>query len=183
MKKIFFSLLVLFSVSLSFAQVYQVFSMHMVRVEGDLEAFEKVQSIYMQKVAQNAVENGDIAFWAFLKRVTMDNIDNEERMNYLFVQSNNGIDELFSEKNSWWNNASKVLSKSEQAKVEELSKGFKWTKDARLVFQDEVSIAKGLGKIIQFNFARPKDLNGFIAENQSLWKKPFRIKHGKNGYG
>ncbi|MGB2153597.1 MAG: hypothetical protein ACPHVX_06550, partial [Flavobacteriaceae bacterium] len=103
-------------------------------------------------------------------RVTMDNIDNEERMNYLFVQSNNGIDELFSEKNSWWNNASKVLSKSEQAKVEELSKGFKWTKDARLVFQDEVSIAKGLGKIIQFNFARPKDLNGFIA-----WDTPFVV--------
>jgi hypothetical protein len=181
MKKIFFSFLVLFSVSLSFAQAYQVFSMHMVRVEGDLEAFEKVQSIYMQKVAQNAVENGDIAFWAFLKRVTMDNIDNEERMNYLFVQSNNGIDELFSEKNSWWNNASKVLSKSEQAKVEELSKGFKWTKDARLVFQDEVSIAKGLGKIIQFNFARPKDLNGFIAENQSLWKNHFDSNMEKMG--
>ena len=70
MKKIFFSFLVLFSVSLSYAQVYQVFSMHMVRVEGDLKAFEKVQSIYMQKVAQNAVENGDIAFWAFLKNPT-----------------------------------------------------------------------------------------------------------------
>ena len=35
--------------------------------------------MYMQKVAQNAVENGDIAFWAFLRRVTMDNIDDEKK--------------------------------------------------------------------------------------------------------
>ena len=33
---------------------YQTYSMHFVRIEGDLEAFEKVQKMYMQKVAQNA---------------------------------------------------------------------------------------------------------------------------------
>ena len=86
MKKLL-SLILLFS-TFAGAQVYQTFSMHFVRVEGDLEAFEKVQTMYMQKVAQNAVEKDDIAFWAFLKRVRMDNIDDEEIMNYLFVQSN-----------------------------------------------------------------------------------------------
>ena len=44
--------------------------MHAVRVEGDLEAFEKVQSLYMAKVAQNAVDKIDIAFWAFKKIYT-----------------------------------------------------------------------------------------------------------------
>ena len=39
----------------------------------------------MQKVAQNAVDKGDIAFWAFLKRYTVDNVDDEKRWNYLFV--------------------------------------------------------------------------------------------------
>ena len=87
-------------------------------MEGDLQAFEKVQSMYMQKVAQNAVENGDIAFWAFLRRVTMDNIDDENRKNYLFVQSNKNITAMLSDKNSWWENASKVLSKEEQEIVD-----------------------------------------------------------------
>ena len=63
MKKLL-SLIVLFSTFAS-AQVYQTFSMHFVRVEGDLEAFEKVQSIYMHKVAQDAVEKGDILFGRF----------------------------------------------------------------------------------------------------------------------
>ena len=98
MKKLL-SLIVLISTFAS-AQVYQTFSMHFVRVEGDLEAFEKVQSIYMHKVAQDAVEKGDISFWAFLKRIGMDNIDDEKKKNYLFVQSNRDITAMLSDKNS-----------------------------------------------------------------------------------
>ena len=52
MKKLL-SLILLFS-TFAGAQVYQTFSMHLVRIEGDLEAFEKVQTMYMQKVAQEA---------------------------------------------------------------------------------------------------------------------------------
>ena len=98
MKKTLFTLIALISVSVN-AQVYQSFTMHFVRVEGDVESFEKVESIYMQKVAQAAVQKGDIAFWAFLKRYAVDNIDDEERWNYLFVQSNKDVPSLLSEKN------------------------------------------------------------------------------------
>jgi len=180
MKKILFILIILLSFGIN-AQVYQTFSMHAVRIEGDLEAFEKVQSIYMKKVAQKAVDNGDIAFWAFLKRYTVDAIDNEERYNYLFVQSNKDIAAMLSEKNSWWNNASKVLSKDELEMVEALSGNFTWTEDTRHIFVDEVSIEKGLGKVIQFNFARPKNLAGFISENKVLWKKHFTMNMDKMG--
>ena len=177
MKKILL-LLTLVS-SFTSAQVYQTFSMHFVRVDGDLQAFEKVQSMYMQKVAQNAVEKGDIAFWAFLRRVTMDNIDDEKRKNYLFVQSNKNITAMLSDKNSWWENASKVLSKEEQEIVAALDKSYTWVEDGRHIFVDEVSIAKGLGNFIQFNFARPKNLNGFISENQTLWKNFFTANMDK----
>jgi len=61
MKKLFTLLLLFVSISLS-AQASQIYSMHFVRVEGDLEAFETVQKTYMQKVAQNAVNKGDISF-------------------------------------------------------------------------------------------------------------------------
>ena len=180
MRKFLFTLVALISVSVS-AQVYQSFTMHFVRIEGDVESFEKVESIYMQKVAQAAVQKGDIAFWAFLKRYTVDNIDDEERWNYLFVQSNKDVPSLLSDKNSWWSNAPDVLSKEELEMVQALQKNYTMVKDSRHIFVDEVSIARGLGGAIQFNFARPKNLNGFIAENQSLWKNHFSKNMDKMG--
>ena len=44
--------------------------MHFVQVEGDLSAFEEREKL-MQKVAQDAVDRGDISFWAFLKFVSI----------------------------------------------------------------------------------------------------------------
>jgi hypothetical protein len=73
------------------------------------------------------------------------------------------------------------LTEEEQNMVEALSGNFSWTKDSRHIFVDEVSIAKGLGKVIQFNFARPKNLNGFISENKTLWKKHFNSNMLKMG--
>ena len=180
MKKLFTLLLLFVSISLS-AQAYQTYSMHFVRVEGDIDAFEEVQKMYMQKVAQNAVNKGDISFWAFLKRVTMDNIDDEERKNYLFVQSNSDVEAILSARNQWWNNASSLLTKEEQAIVGELSSKFTWTSDSRHIFKDEISVVKGLGTHIQFNFASPDNLNGFIAENKSLWKNYFSKNMTKMG--
>ena len=61
MKKL---LLALF-LSLNFIGISQdktIFSIHIVKVDGDLEAFEKVQKNYMQRVAKAAVEKGDIGF-------------------------------------------------------------------------------------------------------------------------
>ena len=172
MKNLLYTTILLFSISIN-AQVYQTFSMHFVKVEGDLEAFETVQSEYMQKVAQNAVNKGDIAFWAFLKRHTWDGINDEDRWNYLFVQSNSNVSAILSPKKSRWNNASNVLSKEEQAIVQALNSKYSWTADSRHIFEDEVSIAVGLGTHIQFNFAKPKNLSGFISENKTLWKNYF----------
>ena len=180
MKKVLLVLIALTSMGLH-AQVYQTFTMHFVRIEGDVESFEKVESIYMQKVAQNAVDKGDIAFWAFLKLYTVDNLDDEERWNYLFVQSNTDVSAVLSEKNNWWTNAPNVLSESEQELVSALSKNYTMVEDSRHIFVDEGSIAKGLGGAIQFNFARPKDLNGFIAENKTLWKSHFTKNMDKLG--
>ena len=155
------------------AQEYGVYSMHFVRIEGNTENFEKVQSMYMQKVAKQAAEKGEISFWAFLKHVPMDNIDDEERYNYVFIQSMASIEAMLSEKNNWWNQADSVLSSEEQAIVSALSATHTWTADSRHIYLDEGSIAKGLGGFIQFNFARPENVEGFIQENLTLWKPYF----------
>ncbi|MBT5507209.1 MAG: hypothetical protein HOK17_08745 [Flammeovirgaceae bacterium] len=173
MRQLFISMVLALSTYMIQAQEYGVYSMHFVRIEGNTADFEKVQSMYMQKVAKEATEKGDISFWAFLKRVTMDNIDDEERYNYVFVQSNTSIEAMLSEKNNWWNDAPEVLSAEEQALVSALNATHTWTADSRHIYLDEGSIAKGLGGFIQFNFARPANVDGFIQENLTLWKPYF----------
>ena len=84
MRNLFNSIILFLSAYTIQAQEYGVYSMHFVRIEGDTENFEKVQALYMKKVAKQAAEKGDISFWAFLKHVPMDNINDEERYNYLF---------------------------------------------------------------------------------------------------
>ncbi|MDB4291569.1 hypothetical protein N9922_05090 [Cyclobacteriaceae bacterium] len=173
MRKLFISTVLALSTYMIQAQEYGVYSMHFVRIEGNTDDFEKVQSMYMQKVAKQAAEKGDITFWAFLKHVAMDNIDDEERYNYVFVQSNASIEAMLSEKNNWWNHAAGVLNTEEQALVSALSATHTWTADSRHIYLDEGSIAKGLGGFIQFNFARPENVEGFIQENLTLWKPYF----------
>ena len=55
----------------------------------------------MKKVAKQAAEKGNISFWAFLKHVPMNNINDGERYNYLFVHSTVNIEVRLSDKNSW----------------------------------------------------------------------------------
>jgi len=153
----------------------KVFSLHAVRVEGNIAAFEKVQALD-HKVAQDAVNKGDIAFWAALKVEKFDAFDDEKGYNYVFVQWANSVDELLSTKSAWWNNKSKVLSAAEQEELKTLSATFTWTKDTRDVFVAEDMLNGSGGDYVQFNFGRPANISGFIAENKALWK-PFYEKN------
>ena len=96
-----------------------------------------------------------LSFGGFLWRVTIDNINDEERKNYFFVQSNTDIAAILRVKNEWWKNASSIFSKEEQAIVVTLSSKFTSVSDLRHIFQDEVSVIKGIGSHVKFNFASP----------------------------
>ena len=109
---------------ISFSQNEQIVTMHAVLIEGDLKAFEEVETMYMQKVAQKATERGDISAWNFLKALQFDSLNDESNFNYLFVQGNSSIEKTLDPKNSWWNLASEVLSLDEQKRVEELRSKF-----------------------------------------------------------
>ena len=56
MRKLFISMVLVLSTYMIQAQEYGVYSMHFVRIEGNTADFEKVQSMYMQKVAKEATE-------------------------------------------------------------------------------------------------------------------------------
>lgn len=174
MKKILLMVAVVLT-SVAYVNAQKVFSIHAVRVEGNIAAFEKSQALDA-KVAQDAVNKGDVGFWAALKVEKFDAFDDEKGYNYVFVQWANSIDDLLSTKSAWWNNKSKVLSAAEQEELKTLSATFTWTKDARDVFVAEDGVSGTGGDYVQFNFGRPANVSGFIAENKALWK-PFYEKN------
>ena len=183
MKKII-SLLAIVLISIHVAHAQRVYSIHSVRVEGNLQNFEKAQMM-QSKVAQAAVNSGDMAGWILLQVVQMDGVDDENGFNYVFAQSANNIDQLLDPKFAWWNNNAKVLSKSEQDELALLTTSFKWTKDERNVFVTEDNLP-GSGEYVQFNFGRPANMTGFVAENKALWKPFFKdnmAKFNMDGWG
>ena len=178
MKKLFFTITVLFSLFIS-AQEGAIVTMHAVLVEGDLAAFEKVESDYMQKVAQHAAEKGDILAWNLLKAVRQDGVNDEEQYNYMFVQSNKTVEDILDPKNMFWNLAEDVLNAEEMADLNALRGKFTWTKDVHVIYRVESGLwfpsnsAGYTDAVIQFNFARQKDKSGFLEENASIWKSFF----------
>ena len=182
MKKLFFTITVSFSLLIN-AQEGAIITMHAALVEGDLNAFEKVESVYMKKVAQHAADRGYILAWNLLKAVRLDGVNDEEQFNYMFVQSNKSVQDILDPKNMFWNLAEDVLSAEELSDLNNLRSKYTWTKDIHVVYR----IESGLwfpsdpdaykDAVIQFNFAKPKDKTGFIAENSSLWK-PFFAANG-----
>lgn len=180
MKKIL-SILAIVLISIHVAQAQRVFSIHAVRMEGNVQNFEKAQKI-QSKVAQAAVNSGDISGWIFLQTVKIDGLDDENGFNYVFAQSANSIDQLLDPKFMWWNNNAKVLSKAEQDDLALLNTSFKLTKDELNVFVTEDDLP-GAGEYVQFNFGRPANITGFVAENKALWKPFFKDNMAKLNMG
>ena len=105
MKKI---LLVLLLLSISYSNG-QVFYMDLMRVESaDQTQFENVQLNHYQKVAQDAVDKGNLINWVMLRKVS--GIGNYEGPNYIFVNGFQKIENI-TEDELWYtpNNTRKVL--------------------------------------------------------------------------
>jgi hypothetical protein len=111
MKKIILIIAVLFTVQITNAQ--RVFTLHAVKIEGNTDAFEKVETELNAKVAQEAVNKGDILYWGLFKVTKFNSGDIPGDYNYVWVQWANSIDDLLSQKSNWWNNSDKVLTPAE----------------------------------------------------------------------
>jgi hypothetical protein len=176
MKKIILIITVLFTVQLTNAQ--RVYSLHAVKIEGNTEAFEKVETEINAKVAQDAVNKGDVLYWGLFKVNKFNNSFEPGEYNYVWVQWANSIDDLLSAKSSWWNNSSKVLTPEELDQRKTLSSTYKGVKDERNIFvvEDDAYDNNINKEYYQFNFGRPANVASFIEENKTLWK-PFFVKN------
>jgi hypothetical protein len=175
MKKLILLIAVLCTVQIANAQ--RVFALHAVRIEGNLEAFEKAETEFNAKVAQEAVNKGDILYWSLSKVQKLNQLDSPGEYNYVFAQWANNIDELLSAKSAWWNYADKVLTPAEIEQRNKLGASYKWVKDERNIYvAEDEAYDPGNATYVQFNFGRPANVSGFIAENKALWK-PFYVKN------
>ena len=96
------TLLLVFSFSFS-----QVYTLHGVKVLPDnQEMFEKIETKYVSKVAQDAVDKGKMLSWGLLK--INQGIGESEGYNYIFVNSFKDIEQMDQNAN-WCSNTEKVL--------------------------------------------------------------------------
>ncbi len=176
MKKVILIIAVLCTVQITYAQ--RVFSLHAVRIEGNTAAFEKAEAEINAKVAQDAVNKGDILYWGLFKVNKFNSGYDSGEYNYVWVQWSNSIDDLLSAKTNWWNNSDKVLTPAEIEQRKKLSASYKGVKDERNIFvvEDEAYDDNLNAAYYQLNFGRPASVSGFIQENKALWK-PFFEKN------
>jgi hypothetical protein len=176
MKKYILIIAVLCTVQITNAQ--RVFSLHAVRVEGNTAAFEKAETEINAKVAQEAVNKGDILYWGLFKVNKFNSGFDSGEYNYVWVQWSNSIDDLLSAKTNWWNNSDKVLTLAEIEQRKKLGATYKGVKDERNIFvvEGEAYDNNGYPAYYQLNFGRPASVSGFIQENKALWK-PFFEKN------
>ena len=84
----------------------QVISFHPVKVSPELlDSFLDVETNHMKKIAQDAVEKGDLVGWRLLELFNPSSDD----YNYMFVNIYKDFDAATSPKALWWNNAEQVL--------------------------------------------------------------------------
>lgn len=158
MRKLLF-LSLLFAVTLVSAQ--EIFNAHYRHVTPENVAeFEKLEANYWQTIAQKAVDAGEIEYWVLLRRVnTIGLLETEPT--HMFVTGYASPEKAFDTPAAWWSKGdqSKATSSISKAVIHQF-----WKTEDRI---------PGAGKYVIFNYATPKNLDGFIKENTALWKPYF----------
>ncbi|MGC6422014.1 MAG: hypothetical protein ACON47_04775 [Flavobacteriaceae bacterium] len=164
MKKLCILGLLLFSSSIQ-AQYYYI--MYVSVAQEDVAEFERKETQYWAKVAQNNIDKGQQTLWALMKKV---GTAGTNEVNYAFV---NGFPTLEAMANPQWDAA--ALDGMDPA---DAASPYRTYEIHNYKILDNID-GEG-GKYWVFNYARPKNLSGFIAENQKMWK-PFHQKAIRSG--
>ena len=106
MKKL---LLFSFLFAATFVSAQEIFNAHYRHVEAENVAeFEKLESEYWQKIAQKAVDAGEIEYWVLLRRVNTIGLA-ETEPTHVFITGYASPEKAFDAPTSWW-------SKGDQSK-------------------------------------------------------------------
>ena len=170
MKKFLLLLVLLVSSSIS----SQIFVFHPVQVPGDqIETFEKIQTEYVQKIAQDAVDNGNLGAWALLKAFNA----TEDDYNYLWVHLYQDVDQVV-DKFSWWSNSEDVLG----IKPDILYGDIDAKADRRYFYKMEMAIPNSdQGEWVILNFGNPDNVEQFLKDSEKIVMPHFKRMIPKSG--
>ena len=166
---------ILFIFLLTFYSVSsQIAVFHPVQVPGDqIETFEKIQTEYVQKIAQDAVDNGNLGAWALLKAFNA----TSEDYNYLWVHLYQDVDQVV-DKFSWWANSEEVLG----IKPDILYGDIDAKADRRYFYKMELAIdGDSDGEWVILNFGNPDNVEQFLKDSEKIVMPHFEKMMNKSG--
>lgn len=133
-------------------------------VPADKEAeFVERETKHWSKVAQSAVNKGQMMSWSLWRRVGVINAANKGP-NYVIVNTYESLEKM--DPNRAWNDNMDALGDVKQEDIETNSMS---TVTFDYFIQSEDHIA-GDYTYALVNYAKPTDLGAFIQENKTLWK-------------
>ena len=166
---------ILFIFLLTFYSVSsQIAVFHPVQVPGDqIETFEKIQTEYVQKIAQDAVDNGNLGAWALLKAFNA----TSEDYNYLWVHLYQDVDQVV-DKFTWWANSEEVLG----IKPDILYGDIDAKADRRYFYKMELAInGDSDGEWVILNFGNPDNVEQFLKDSEKIVMPHFEKMMNKSG--
>ena len=166
---------ILFIFLLTFYSVSsQIAVFHPVQVPGDqIETFEKIQTEYVQKIAQDAVDKGNLGAWALLKAFNA----TSEDYNYLWVHLYQDVDQVV-DKFTWWANSEEVLG----IKPDILYGDIDAKADRRYFYKMELAInGDSDGEWVILNFGNPDNVDQFLKDSEKIVMPHFEKMMNKSG--
>jgi hypothetical protein len=166
---------ILFIFLLTFYSVSsQIAVFHPVQVPGDqVETFEKIQTEYVQKIAQDAVDKGNLGAWALLKAFNA----TSEDYNYLWVHLYQDVDQVV-DKFNWWANSEEVLG----IKPDILYGDIDAKADRRYFYKMELAInGDSDGEWVILNFGNPDNVDQFLKDSEKIVMPHFEKMMNKSG--
>ena len=166
---------ILFIFLLTFYSVSsQIAVFHPVQVPGDqVETFEKIQTEYVQKIAQDAVDKGNLGAWALLKAFNA----TSEDYNYLWVHLYQDVDQVV-DKFTWWANSEEVLG----IKPDILYGDIDAKADRRYFYKMELAInGDSDGDWVILNFGNPDNVDQFLKDSEKIVMPHFEKMMNKSG--
>ena len=166
---------------LSFNSLAQVVSFHPVKVPAEqLETFLDIETNYMSKIAQKAVNDGDLMGWRLLELFNPGSGD----FNYMFVNIHKDFDAIASPKAAWWTNANEVLGVKADILLN-IYQDFEYDRQYFYEVKEQIPLTQP-SKYILLNFASPDDVELQISEVNKYVVPHFKKhmdKHGMVGWG
>ena len=166
---------ILFIFLLTFYSVSsQIAVFHPVQVPGNqVETFEKIQTEYVQKIAQDAVDKGNLGAWALLKAFNA----TSEDYNYLWVHLYQDVDQVV-DKFTWWANSEEVLG----IKPDILYGDIDAKADRRYFYKMELAInGDSDGEWVILNFGNPDNVDQFLKDSEKIVMPHFEKMMNKSG--